>query len=504
LQPAFDYDVSSMTELLPIRKASVIVVAILFCSIAFTQSAGDRIGAIASALRNQEFAKALELLQPALEEFPANDTLWTMQGVAYVGRGQKKEALASFRKALKIAPDSVPALQSAVEIEYEAGSAAAIPLLEHLLRLRPSDSTSHGLLAVLEYQQGKCQAAVVHFAKAASLFDSQLQALHAYATCLVRLRRLDQAAEVFERAVALNPGDRHERQLLASIQLMGHHPEGALATLEPPLGASPDVDTLELAAAAYEGAHDTAKAVDCLRQAILLAPKRVNLYLDFAAISAAHQSFEVGINAVNEGIGLEPKAAPLYFARGVLYVQLAEYGKAQADFETAYELDPNQSLSAAAQGLAAVQQNDLDHALADVQEKLARKPNDPILLYLQADILGQKGAEPGTPEFQTALHAAGKAVALRPTLEPARSVLAKLYLQAGKYPEAVAQCRKALDLDPKDQAALYHLIQALRKGGRKTEIPELLKRLALLRQEAAKEEREQYRYKLVEGEAPPR
>jgi tetratricopeptide (TPR) repeat protein len=212
----------------------------------------------------------------------------------------------------------------------------------------------------------------------------------------------------------------------------------------------------------------------------------------------------VGINAVNEGIGLEPKAAPLYFARGVLYVQLAEYGKAQADFETAYELDPNQSLSAAAQGLAAVQQNDLDHALADVQEKLAHKPNDPILLYLQADILGQKGAEPGTPEFQTALHAAGKAVALRPTLEPARSVLAKLYLQAGKYPEAVAQCRKALDLDPKDQAALYHLIQALRKGGRKTEIPELLKRLALLRQEAAKEEREQYRYKLVEGEAPPR
>lgn len=492
-----------MTELLPIRKASVMVVPILFCSIAFAQSAGDRIGPIASALRNQEFARALELVQPALEEFPANDTLWTMQGVAYEGRGQKKEALASFRKALKIAPDSVPALEAAVEIEYEAGSAAAIPLLEHLLRLRPRDSTSHGMLAVLEYQQGKCKAAVVHFAKAASKFDSQLEALHAYATCLVRLRRLDQAAEVFERAVALNPGDRHERQLLASIQLMAHHPQVAVTTLDPLLGASPDVDTMELAAAAYEDAHDTAKAVDLLRQAILLDPQRVNLYLDFAAISAAHQSFEVGINTVNEGIGLQPKAAPLYFARGVLFVQLAEYGKAEADFEAAYELDPNQSLSAAAQGLAAVEQNDLDHALANVQEKLARKPNDPILLYLQADILGQRGVEPGTPEFQTALHAAGKAVALRPTLEPARSVLAKLYLQAGKYPEAVAQCRKALDLDPKDQAALYHLIQALRKSGKKTEIPELLKRLALLRQEAAKEEREQYRYKLVEGEAPP-
>jgi tetratricopeptide (TPR) repeat protein len=211
----------------------------------------------------------------------------------------------------------------------------------------------------------------------------------------------------------------------------------------------------------------------------------------------------VGINVVNEGINLQPKAAALYFARGVLYVQLAEYDKAQADFEKAYDLDPSQSLSAAAQGLAAVQQNDLDRALAGVQEKLARKPVDPILLYLQADILTQRGAEPGSTDFQTAMRSAKKAVALRPTLGPARSVLAKLYLQSGQYPEAAAQCRKALEIDPNDQSALYHLIQALRKTEKKDQIPELLKRLALLRQQATKEEREQYRYKLVGGDTQP-
>jgi tetratricopeptide (TPR) repeat protein len=185
----------------------------------------------------------------------------------------------------------------------------------------------------------------------------------------------------------------------------------------------------------------------------------------------------------------------------VLYVQLAEFEKARADFENAYALDPTQSLSVAAQGLAAVQQNDLSRALTGVQEKLARKPADPILLYLQADILAQQGVEPGSPEFESALRSAKKAVILRPTLEPAHSVLGKLYLQAGKYSEAEIQCRKALEIDPKDQTALYHLIQALRKTEKRTEIPELLKRLALLRQEATNEEREQYRYKLVEGDA---
>jgi hypothetical protein len=49
---------------------------------------------------------------------------------------------------------------------------------------------------------------------------------------------------------------------------------------------------------------------------------------------------------------------------------------------------------------------------------------------------------------------------------------------------------------------VYHLIQALRKTGDKTELPDLLKRLAELRQEANKQEEQRNRYKLLEGNAP--
>jgi tetratricopeptide (TPR) repeat protein len=355
------------------------------------------------------------------------------------------------------------------------------------------------MLAVLRYRQGNCDAAVVHFEKAGNLFDSQVDALHAYATCLVKLRKPDRAAKVFQRTLALSPGDGQERRLLAALQLMAHEPQDALATLQPLLQASSaDSETLDLAAAAYEDAKDTPQAVATLRQAILLDPQNVNLYLDFANISSAHDSFQVGINVVTDGLGQLPRAAPLYLARGVLYVQLAQYDKAEADFETAHELDPRQSLSSAAQGMLAVQEDDLDRALDTVQKKLARKPNDPLLLYLRADFLSQKGVEPGTPEFQLAMRSAKEAVSLQGTLSGARTVLAKLYLQAGNYREAIEQCRKALDRDPKDQTAMYRLIQGLRKTGDKSEIPDLLKRLALLRKEAAREQSERYRYKLVE------
>jgi tetratricopeptide (TPR) repeat protein len=469
----------------------------LLVTCALAQNADDSLVPIAGALQNKDFGKALRLLQPALKASPGNAELWAMQGTAYVGEGRAKEALASFQKALKISPNYLPALHGAVQIEFDAGNPAAIPLIERVIRLHPADSTSHAMLAVLQFQQKNCQAATTHFEKAGGLLDSQPSALHAEAVCLVRLKQLDRAIEVVQRTVAMNPNDSRERQILATIQLMARKPTDALESLRPLL-QNADVETLELAASAYEENKDTGQAVTTLRQAILLDPQNVNCYLDFANISYTHGSFQVGIDVLADGIALQPKAAQLYFARGVLYVQMGQYDKAETDFETAYELDPSQSLSAAAQGLAAAQQNDFDRALVKVQQSLARTPNDPIMLYLQADVLAARNAEPGTPDFQLAVRSARRAIALRPMLGSARGVLAKLYLRSGQYSEAVEQCRKALQADPNDQTVVYHLIQGLRKTGKNEEIPALLKKLAELREQALKEDKERYKYKLVD------
>jgi tetratricopeptide (TPR) repeat protein len=482
-----------------LRLLGLAIALIASHSLAFPQTTESSIEPITNAMRARDYDKALELTRAGLEQFPDNAQLWTLQGIALASKGDNQHALPSFQRALKISPNNLAALAGAAQIEYQEGKPGAVQHLNHLLELRPAEPTAHAMLAVLEYRQGNCAAATPHFEKAGELLDSQLDALHAYATCLVRLKRRDEAVTTFQRAVALRPDDAHERLILASLQLMEHKPQDALATVEPLLEA-PDVsaDALQIASTAYEDAGETPQAVSTLRQAILLAPRNVSLYLDFANICFTHQSFQVGIDVLTEGLLLQPKADDLLVARGVLYVQLAQYDKAEGDFERAYELNPNQSLSTAAQGLAAVQANDLDHALESVEAKLARKPNDPLLLYLQADVLSQKGADPGTPEFQLAMQSARRAVALQPTLAAARGVLAKLYMQTGQYPEAIAQCRKALLIDPKDQTAVYRLIQALRKTGDKKEIPELLQRLAQLREQATKEEKEHNRYKLFE------
>ena len=483
------------------RAQGVCLAAVIAASVGVAAAATkEQVEAISAALRARDFDSAVTLARSALKASPDDAQLWTLEGIALSRKGDSGNALSSFEHALKIAPDYIAALEGAAQLHYQAGRRDAVPLLTRLIGLRPGDPTSHAMLAVLEYRDGNCQAAVAHFEQAGDLLNGELDAQHAYGTCLVRLKQLDRAIVVFQRTVSLHPDDARERRLAAAIQIMAAKPHDALETLKPLVPAGIDAETLELASSAYEDIGDTPRAVSALRQAIVLDPRNPNLYLDFATVAFAHQSFQVGIDVINDGLGLQPRAAALYLARGVLHVQLAEYDAAEADFEKANELDASQSLSAAAQGLAAMEANDLDRALAAIEKQLARQPNDALLLYVRADILSQQGAEPGTPEFDAALSSAKKAVSLKPSLAAARGVLAKLYLQAGQTQPAIEQCWKALATDPDDQTTVYRLIQALRKSGNAAEIPDLLKRLATLREEAARKERERYRYKLIEGE----
>lgn len=483
----------------PLYKVCLVLLLPLLQSGSSAETPDEQLQSITAALRGQEFGKALQLLRPALQASPNSPQLWMLQGLAFSGAGDPQSALGSYRHALKISPDYLAALEGAAQIEYEAGNADAIPLLERVLKQRPDDVTSHAMLAVMAEKKGDCPTAVEHFSQSGRMLDSHPDSLEGYGICLLKLKKTNEAIEVLQRLVTARPGDARSRRGLATVQLAAGNPRDALATIQPLLDSGPDVNTMRLAAAIYEANKDTPNAVKILRDAIVKDPLQTGLYVDFAELAMDHQSFQAGVEMLNAGLKLQPAAAQLYVARGVLYVQLAEYEKAEADFQQAEKLDPTQGMSAAAQGMLAEEQNqnDPDQALATVREKLARKPKDAFLWYLQAAILSKKSAEPGSPEFEQGLNSAIRAVTLQPSLTAAHNVLAKYYLDAGKNDLAAKECRLVLEQEPSDQSALYHLVMALRKTENQAEIPDLLKRLAKARQEATRQEGERNRYKLV-------
>jgi len=476
-----------------------VATGLLFSTAALqAQSSRDQVNAVTAALRSGKFADALQLLQPLIRQFPSNSQLLTLQGLAYSGDGHKQEALASFQNALKSTPDYLPALEGAAQIEYEKNGSEASVLLRRVLKIAPEDPTANAMLASLAYKNHNCPEAVSHFEKSGPALQSEPAALRQYGTCLASLKRYEPAIGVFRKLIELQGDDKEDRLRLASLEMSSGKPRDAVEVLQPTLQDHPDAAVLSLVAAAYEEQKDTPQAVKLLHQALIENPKDTDLYLQFADLSFVHQSFQVGVDMMNAGLKLQPNAPALYLARGVLYVQLADYDHAEADFEKAEELDPQLSVSDAARAMVAQQKDDLDKALAVVRAKLSKKPNDAQLLNVQADILVQKNADVDTPQFNQAIASAQRAAKLQPELVAARDTLAKLYLQAGKDQLAVEQSRESLRYNPNDQVALYHLIVGLRRTGQKTELPALLQKLAELRQKATREEGEHNRYKLIE------
>src|ERR1035437_3537538 len=181
-----------------------IAAVLLLISSLVAQPGKERTQQIVSALQHEEYESALKMLRAAIQQSPGDPQLWTMQGVAYNRVGKTKDALSSFEHAIKLAPDNISALQGAAQIDFDEGNADGIPLLERLLKLHPDDLTSHAMIAVLEYQQRNCVAALPHFERAVSLFEARPAGLHAYAACLVHQRQFDAATNVLRQTLEAN------------------------------------------------------------------------------------------------------------------------------------------------------------------------------------------------------------------------------------------------------------------------------------------------------------
>ncbi|HMH00066.1 MAG TPA: tetratricopeptide repeat protein, partial [Terriglobales bacterium] len=185
---------------------------------------------IESALRSGQFEQALELLHVALQQSPKDAKLLTLEGLALSQTGKQQEALRAYNAALALSPNNLAALEGAAQLEYEAKSNRAIPLLNRILAVDPSNETSHAMLAVMAYRAHDCATAVKHFQESESAVAAQPAALRGYGACLMRLHRAGEAVSIFENLAAMAPNDPHARYNLAVVQLEANQSQNALAT----------------------------------------------------------------------------------------------------------------------------------------------------------------------------------------------------------------------------------------------------------------------------------
>ncbi len=471
------------------------------------QQGSTPIASIESLIRTGQYDRAQESIQSILREKPNDARIWALKGIVLSIQKNDGEALKAFDKALSLSPNYVPGLRGESELLYRAKDRRAIPPLQSLLKLYPKDEVAHEMLAVLEARAANCRSAVVHFEASAEAVAKHPESLELYGYCLQQTSQTQKAIAAFQQLAAIVPDKAYPKYDLAVLLVETKQYAAALKVLEPLLGPEQsDPDVWSLAADAYEASGDTPKAVSHLRQAIVLNPRNAAYYTAFAVLCFDHESYEVGVHMLTLGLQQINDDSALYVSRGLLYAQLAQYDNAEADFKKAESIDSKQSLSSYAMDLAEVEKDRPDLVLAKVRAQLKSHPNSAQHHYLLAKLLEKDASAGDARSSKEAIGAAQIAVKLKPNFVEARDLLASLYLSTEQYEPARQQSELALKNDPLDQAAIYHLITALRHSNSATDrdqVQKLVKRLAEAQQAGRTRDLNRKSFKLLEAPSTP-
>ena len=446
--------------------------------------ASNPVPEIAQSLHAGQFADALKLAGVAIQRNPRDPRLYALQALSYAGLKRETDAMQSYQKALRIAPNYLPALQGAAQLAYATHNQQAPVLLQRLVQLQPADQTAHAMLGELAFARGDCKETIAQFDDAREAVASRADALLHLSSCLVKLSRVRDAIPVFQQILALDSQNTSARYDLALAQQDAGDHAAAEATIAPLLAQpAPAEDELTLASEIAEAQGQTQRALDLLRNAIMLHPHEKSAYLDFANLAFRHASIPVGLDVVDLGIKQIPDQAELYFARGVLLCQIGRVDEGFTAFARANQLDPRLGFVGVAQGIAQSLSHRPQAALAQFRVQVRQHPRDPLAWYLLAEALSEQGYAVGTAGARETLQAARRAVQLDPAHADAQNLLASICLDAGDIPGAIAASRAALAVNPQDTQALYHLVLAERKTDHK-DLPDLMRRLMDARRQA--------------------
>ena len=249
--------------------------------------------------------------------------------------------------------------------------------------------------------------------------------------------------------------------------------------------AHPTAGVYNLLAQAYVGNSQPEQAFTALQQAAVISPANEKLYVLVADACMDHHNYPLGVKVVNLGIENLPRSARLFYERGVFETLLERGDLAAADFAEAAKLAPETEIAYMAIAQQNLVEGKIPETIAAARQGIAAGHENHILLTLLGEALIRSGVAPGQPEFADAQTALEKSVAEHPDNSRSQIALAKIYLMAGRYDDAITHLIIARQLDPTNTSVYSHLAAAYRKRGQLDQAQKMLAILANLNEAQA-------------------
>jgi tetratricopeptide (TPR) repeat protein len=347
---------------------------------------------------------------------PAVDIYKKFDHAAELGdKGEYDAAIVEWRELVATNPDDARMHNNLGTALTRTGRyAEAIPEFEKALELNPQYHTIYHNLGRTLMAAGRSDEAIVAFEKGLQYYPESADLHNHLGLALASKRRLEEAKTQFEEALEINPNLAEAHHNLGRALAFTGQLEQAIPHFEKAIAIKPNFAEAHYnlgRALAAKGQLD--EAMPHFEEAIAINPGFAEAHSDLGCALALAEQYSQAIPHLEKALALKPDLVEAHYYLGEsLYLSQARTQEALAHWREALRLDPNfaQAMNGAA------------HVLAAGPEASARNGVEAVKL-------------------------AERAVQLSGGRNPIYlDTLAAAYAEAGRFPDAIATARQALDL----------------------------------------------------------
>jgi tetratricopeptide (TPR) repeat protein len=375
----------------------------------------------------------LGIPKASVNEYQAHFNL----GITYLNKGLFSESKREFDECFKVRNDHAELLTALGEIEIFLNRLPeARKHLDRSLEIDFSSARSTNDMGIVFLKSNDYANAEVWFNKALGIEHNYPSAINNIAVVELSQNKIEQAITRLQQAVKL--GSQEARYNLGMYYLRKGDYEHALKTFN---GST--ADDLFARGLIYSETGRDEESIAAFKGALDISPNHAGVYYNMGFVLMKVGRYDEGLSYIRKGMEIEPNfekekyrlaVIPELYEFGPYYTiaqakETAEAKEELPDFFPSVEPEPKtEDFMSMAEN--AVRRNELDNALAMVEEAVKRSPESNQPVIMKARILFQ------SDNFDDALDVLGAYGAKHPEDTEVRQVTAELLKSVGQLEEA--------------------------------------------------------------------
>ncbi len=405
--------------------------------------------------------------------------------VAQYESGRFPEAATALEALLREVPESFE-VHELLGLVYAAQSqySNASPHLEKAVRLKPGSASGRMNLAINLVQLGKLQSAEAEFKKALELEPMNYDANHNLGELYVRSGKITAATPYLEQAQRIDPTAYDNGYDLALALIVSNRLADARQLLQNLLKQKDSAELHNLLAEVEEKEGKFVAAANEYEVAAHLDPSEGNLF-DWGSELLLHRTLDPAITIFEKGAERYPNSPRIAIGLGIAYYSRGNYDDAVKFLLHAADLSPADArvypfLSRAYDSSP----SQADEVIARFRRFAEQQPKNGRAQYYYAMSLWKgKRLQDSNLDLAQIDALLKRAIALDPSLAEAHLQLGNLYSDQHKYPDAIPEYQRALEINFDLSDAHYRLGQAYVHTGEKDKAQEQLQAYQKLREQ---------------------